>query len=120
MTSVTYKRKNSLTPKEQRTTAAFKLMSRQIRTLEKSLARTQDELEKYRSKYHEVDKSNAVQISRNSTLIFHEFLKFVVSIVFGGIGVNLITGDSIILGVVLIVLGFLIYAIIVVSDRYKK
>jgi hypothetical protein len=114
------KRKNGLTPKEQKTTAAFKLMAEKVKTLEKSLKVTQDELEKYRDKYHEADKSNAIHISRNSTQIFHEILKFIISIVCGGIGVNLLTGGSVNKGIGAIVLGVVLYSAIVISDKYQK
>lgn len=114
-----YKRKNGLTPTEQKTTAAFKLISEKASTLEKSLKCTQDELEKYRDKYHEADKTNAVQNSRNRTLVFHEILKFIVSVVCGGVGVNLVTGGKIWTGAGIIFVGIIIYSVIVVSDRYK-
>lgn len=114
-----HKKKYGLNPAEQKTTAAFKLISEQKETLEKSLKLTQDELEKYREKYHESDKNHALQISKNSTLIFHEVLKFVISTVFGGLGVNMISEHSYRNGIGLIVAGVIIYSILVVSDRKK-
>ncbi|MES3031323.1 MAG: hypothetical protein V4697_02820 [Patescibacteria group bacterium] len=115
-----HKNGNGLTPKEQKTTAAFKLMAEKVKILEKSLKTTQDELENYRGKYHEADKTNAVQVSRNHTLIFHEILKFVVSVVCGGVGVNLLTNNQIEWGAGIIVSGIILYTVIVFSDRYKK
>jgi len=120
MTSFNKKRKRGLTPAEQKTTAAFKLMSEKVRTLEKSLKSTQDELEIYRAKYHEADKSNAVQASKASTLVFREILKFVVSVVCGGIGINLITNGILEWGLGIVVLGIILYAAIVISDKSKK
>lgn len=110
-------KKNILTLAEQKTTATFKLMSGQIKTLQKSLKVTQDELESYRGKYHEVDKNYAVAASKNSTLVFHEVLKFGVSAIAGGIGVNFISAQSYTKGIILIVVAVLIYATIVYSDR---
>lgn len=114
------KRNNGLTTKEQKTTAAFKMMADKVKTLEKSLKSTQDELEKIRGKYHEADKSNAVYSSKNETVIFHEILKFVVSVVCGGIGVNMITSGDVKNGVMVIILGIIIYSVIVISDHPKK
>ncbi|HUV81271.1 MAG TPA: hypothetical protein VMW21_01995 [Patescibacteria group bacterium] len=120
MTYLNKKIKRGLTPAEQKTTAAFKLMSEKVKTLEKSLGSTQDELEIYRAKYHEADKNNAVQASRASTLVFHEILKFVVSIVCGGIGINLITNGILGWGLGIVVLGIIFYAVIVISDKLRK
>lgn len=113
------KNKKGLTPAEQKTTAAFKLMAEKVKTLEKSLKVTQDELEKYRDKYHEADKSNAIQTSRNSTLIFHEILKFVVTVICGGIGVNFITGGNLKNGLMMLLLALILYSAIIFSDRSK-
>ncbi len=120
MTSFNKKRKRELTPAEQKTTAAFKLMSERVKTLEKSLKNTQNELESYRTKYYDADKKHAIQMSKNNTLVFHEILKFVVSILCGGIGVNLITDGKIVEGIRIIVLGVVLYGIIVITDKYKK
>jgi len=120
MTSLNKKGKRGLTPAEQKTTAAFKLMSERVKTLEKSLKNTQDELESYRTKYYDADKKHAVQMSKNSTLVFHEILKFVVSVVCGGIGVNLVTDGRIKEGIGIIALGVVLYGVIVITDRYKK
>lgn len=114
------KKKNKiLTPAEQKTTVAFKLMSEKIETLEKSLKITQDELESYRSKYYESDKNHAIEKSRNNTLVFHEILKFVVSVIGGGIGVNLISGGQINNGVICLTITIVIYSAIVFSDKRK-
>ena len=114
------KKNNGLTTKEQKTTAAFKLMSDKVKTLEKSLKSTQDELEKTREKYHEADKSNAVYSSKNTTVIFHEVLKFVISVVCGGIGVNMITSGAVKNGAIVIIVGIIIYSFVVISDHTKK
>lgn len=110
-------KKNTLTPKEQKTTGTFKLMSERAEVLEGSLKLTQDELEKYREKYHEADKNHALEISKNSTLVFHEVLKFSVSTIFGGLGVNLITSQVYSKGVGLIIAGIVLYGLIVFFDR---
>ncbi|MES2060014.1 MAG: hypothetical protein V4438_03215 [Patescibacteria group bacterium] len=109
--------KNNLTAKEQKTTATFKLMSEKNKTLERSLKITQDELEKYREKYHESDKNHAVQKSKNQTIIFHEILKYISSALVGGVGVNYLTNGQYKLGSVLIVVSLIFYTLIVFSDR---
>jgi hypothetical protein len=111
------KKPNGLTPKEQKSTATFKLMTEGKKALEKSLQRTQDELEKYREKYYEEHENHAIQKSKNSTLIFHEILKFGVSLLFGGVGVNLITDQSYLKGFGLVGIGMLLYGLIVFFDR---
>lgn len=113
------KKNKILTTAEQKTTAAFKLMSEKVETLEKSLRSTQDELESYRSKYHESDKNHAIEKSRNSTLVFHEILKFVVSVVGGGLGVNLISTGQIQNGTICLIVTVIAYSAIVLSDKRK-
>lgn len=111
------RKKNTLTLNEQKTTATFKLMSEKNKTLEKSLKITQDELEKYRGKYHESDKNHAIQKSKNQTIIFHEILKYFASILFGGVGVNYLTNGDYLFGGVLILISLIFYVLIVLSDR---
>lgn len=116
-----YKKKNRrLTPAEQKTTATFKLMSETINTLQLSLRSTQDELERYRGKYYRSDKNHAIEKSKNNTLIFHELLKFLVSTIGGGLGVNLISDGQAKNGCLVIVFTTFLYGIIVISDRIKK
>ena len=110
-------KKNSLTPNEQKTTAAFKLKCEQIKTLEKSLTSTQNELEEYREKYYEADKNQAIEANKNSVSKFHEILKFIVSGVFVGLGVNFITNHSYAYGTELIIAGAICYAVIVFVDK---
>lgn len=110
-------KKNNLTTKEQKTTATFKLMSEKNKTLEKSLKITQDELENYRSKYYESDKNHAVQVSKNTTIIFHEILKYITSVIFGGLGINYFTNGKYIYGGILILISLIFYGLIVFSDR---
>ena len=111
------KKKSGLSPSEQKTTAAFKLQADTIKTLQKSLKGTQDELETYREKYHAADKDHAVLQGKNATVIFHEFLKFITSTILGGLGVNFISNKSYLMGVGLVVTSVLIYGLIVYSDR---
>ena len=85
--------------------------------LEKSLKRTQDELEGFRSKYHEADKGQALQLSKNQTLALHEILKFLISAVIGGLGVNLISSGEYAKGSAMVVTALVVYAIIVWFDR---
>jgi hypothetical protein len=112
------KQKNKkLTPAEQKTTAAYKLLSEQNETLKKSLASTQDELENYRSKYHEADKSHAVLSSKTETFILHEILKFLFSCVGVAVGVNFLTDGKISYGILAIVFGVGLYSLIVYLDN---
>ncbi len=111
------KDKNKLTPKEQKTTAAFKLMSTRIEILEKSLKITQDELEVYRGKYHAVDKDNTFLAGKNQTLALHEILKFLSSGIIGAIGVNMLSSGNYIYGTVVLLGAVVLYSAIVWFDR---
>lgn len=73
------KRKMTLTPKEQATTAAFKLQQQQIDFLKESLKNTQNELEKLREEKSIVEKSNAVLQHKQKSLILLEICKFLSS-----------------------------------------
>lgn len=111
------KQNSQLTVKEQKTTAAYKLLSGEVGRLKKSLKKIQDELESYREKYHEADKNHAIALSKNKINALHEILKFVISLVCGGIGVNMITGGKILLGIVICFIGVILYAIVVWFDK---
>ncbi len=114
------KKKNELTLKEQKTSAAFKLQSERIKTLEKSLKKTQDELENYREKYHEADKNHALACSKNNVSALHEILKFVVSAVCGGIGANFISSRNYLAGFLLIIMSIILYSIITIFDKKQE
>ncbi len=106
-----------LTSAEQKTTAAFKMLTAENKSLRQSLKRVQDELEGYRERYHEADKNHAVLVSKHTTVAFHEFLKFVVSTVCGGVGVNLLTDGHIFGGVIMVITGLVLFALIVFVDK---
>lgn len=111
------KQRQNLTSQEQKTTAAFKLITDSNKVLKRSLKKTQDELERYREKYYLADKNHAVQLGKNSTLALHEILKFIISTVCGGIGVNYVTQGQILIGLLIIILGVGLYVVIVFFDK---
>lgn len=106
----------TLTTAEQKTTAAFKMLSTQVKDLKKSLKITQDELESYREKYHEVDKNHAVQIGKNKVIALHELFKFIISLISGGFGAGLFLEGFELYGLLCIFGGVILYAIIVFFD----
>lgn len=114
------KGKNELTPKEQKTTVAFKLLSTRVKILERSLKNTQDELEGYREKYHEADKKHAVECNKNKTILLHEVLKFVASSVPVAIGVNYLTNQKYVEGTLVIIGGIILYIVIIFSEKFIK
>ncbi|MFH1001056.1 MAG: hypothetical protein V1783_09465, partial [Bacteroidota bacterium] len=71
------------TPAEQKTTAAFKLKSEEIKALRQSLKKTQDQLEAMRQEKFEHEKRNAVLENKQKNIFWIEFFKFVSA---GGIG----------------------------------
>jgi len=111
--------KTVLTPSEQKTTAAFKMLNEQIKDLKKSLKITQDELESYRQKYHEADKNHAIQIGKNQTIALHEILKFLISLIAGGFGVGLFLEGYKLYGLICIAGGIVLYTIICFFDNKK-
>ena len=70
------KKRIALTPKEQATTAAFKLQQQQIEFLKESLKNTQNELEKLRGEKFEIEKNNAILQHKQKSIIRIEILKF--------------------------------------------
>jgi hypothetical protein len=111
------RKKGELTPKEQKTTTAFKMMSAENKNLRESLKKAQDELETMRDKYHEADKGSAIQRQKNQTLALHEFLKYLLSVVLGGVGISLVTSGNILYGGFALLISIILYVIIVWFDR---
>lgn len=70
---------NKLTKKEQANTATYKLMSEKIKSLEKSLKKTQDESERERCRKYELDKEVALLKERSKNNIYIEAFKFLSS-----------------------------------------
>lgn len=81
--------------------------------LKKSLETTQDELENWREKYHESDKQVSVLDERVSSSIATEIIKFLVSTILAGIGVNLATDGRMIIGGLFIAGSIISYIMIV-------
>ena len=111
------KRKNELSEKEMSNSGSFKLLENENTALKKSLIGTQNELEIYRSKYHESDKKNGVYESMKTTVVFHEVIKFLGSVVFGGVGINLLTNKSYFYGFLSVLIGIIIYISVVRIDN---
>lgn len=98
---------------------SFKLLQNENTSLKKTLVETQNILESFRSKYHESDKQNAVLVSKRGIIIFHEILKFTVSTIGGGIGVNLLSNKEYQSGLIVCAVSLIIYALIVFVDNKK-
>ena len=73
------KKRIALTPKEQATTAAFKLQQQQIENLKESLKNTQNELEKLREEKFEIEKNNAILQHKQESIVRIETFKFLSS-----------------------------------------
>lgn len=96
---------------------AFKVLENENTSLKKSLVYTQNELEEYRSKYHESDKKNGIYESMKTTVIFHEIIKFLATGILGGLGVNFLTDEKYIYALVSLVIAVIIYICIVKIDN---
>jgi len=64
------------------------LLKEEIGVLKKSLKQTQDELEKLRSRYHDLDKENGILGYRLHTSFLPELIKYLASSIGAGIAVN--------------------------------
>ena len=96
---------------------AFKVLENENISLKKSLVDTQDELEGYRSKYHESDKKNGIYESMKTTVVFHEVVKFLATGVIGGLGINLLTEQKYLYSLLMLVLALIIYICVVKIDN---
>lgn len=77
---------------------------------------TQDELEVWREKYHAVDKQNGILDSKVSFMAGPEIIKFVVSAVGTGYGVNLLSSGNL-SGVSYIIGSVILYIVITVWQK---
>lgn len=81
----------------------------EIDTLKKSLKLNQNELEKLRSKYHELDKEKSILDFRLNTIFLPELLKFLASSVGMGFAVGFFFNGKIEYAVVSLALAIVIY-----------
>ena len=76
----------NLSPKEQKNTGTYKILCHKIGSLEESLKKTQDSLEKSKKKMIKLEKENAIYKHKTSSIFWIEFSKFLSS---AGIGIAL-------------------------------
>jgi len=110
------KQNNSLTKKEQATTATYKMMSDKINNLEASLKKTQDESEKFQQENHELDKKVVLLEDKMKNNIWIEIFKFISS---GGIGfsINYLTAGSESIGLSIGIPSVIIFIICLVVNK---
>jgi hypothetical protein len=77
---------------------------------------TQDELEVWREKYHAADKQNGILDSKISFVTGVEVIKFIVSAVGTGYGVNLLSSENT-NGIYFIVGSVIVYILITIWER---
>jgi len=82
-----------LSPAEQKTTAAFKLLSGQIKTLKQSLKKTQDGLEKTRLEKLELEKKNILLEQKQKIIFWIDLFKFISAAGMGFAANYLVVGD---------------------------
>ena len=94
----------------------------EIDALKKSLKLNQNELEKLRSKYHELDKANSILDFRLNTALLPELLKFLASSVGIGLAVGFFFMGKIEYAVISFVLSIVIYGgiLILYRSRYPR
>lgn len=117
MASSKKKKLNGLTSAEQKTTAAFKLLSHENKILKQSLKKTQDELEQLRSKYHEADKANSILTQRIKTAPISELIKFFTSTFGGGFAISYFFSDHPARALVCFIGTVVVYAVTVILSN---
>lgn len=109
------KKKNSLS-KAEMNSGAFKVQKDENSSLKKTLINTQDELERYRSKYHESDKKNSIYESMKETVVFHEIIKFLTGVL-GGVSTNFLSEGKYIYAMIALFISITVYMVIVNIDN---
>ena len=110
------KQRNSLTKKEQATTATYKMMSDKINNLEASLKKTQDEAEKFQKENHELDKKAVLLEDKLKNNVWIEIFKYISS---GGIGfsVNYFTGGNQYLGLSIGIPSLIVFIVCIIVNK---
>lgn len=85
--------------------------------MELSLRNTQDELETYRSKFHDADKASAILSEQNKVNVPSEIIKFVASALGIGFGVSLFFANEYFWGSVAIIASIVVYILVTVFAR---
>src|SRR3954469_14881845 len=74
--------------------ALVSAQNREIRSIKQTLITTQNELESWRTKYHNADKNNTALTTMQDVFVGIEIVKLVLSAVGVSLGVNLITNGN--------------------------
>lgn len=111
------KRNNNLSKQEMSNSGAFKVLKNENESVKKSLVSTQNELEEYRSKYHESDKKNGIYESMRQTVVLHEVIKFLATGVLGGLSINWLTDQKYLYSIISFVVAIIIYICVVRIDN---
>lgn len=95
-----------------------KRLKEEVEALKKSLKINQNELEKLRSKNHELDKQNSILDYKLNTEFLPEFLKFIASSVGAGFAINFFFNNQINLAIISLIISIAVYGGILFL--YKK
>lgn len=69
-------------------------MNKEVNFLKRTVVKTQNELEGWRAKYHNADKSNGVLSSKLEFFVGIEVIKYLLSAIGTSYGVNLVTSSN--------------------------
>lgn len=97
--------------------AMVKRLYEENSSLKSSLSSTQDELENWRTKYHESDKQVSILDVQVRSSVLAEIVKFLLSTIAAGLGVNLLTNGNYWLGGGLLALAVILYVGIVALGK---
>lgn len=111
------KKKNGGLSKNEMSSGAFKVLKDENESLKKTLISTQNELENYRSKYHESDKKNGIYESMKQTVVFHEVIKFLATGILGGLSINWLNEKEYLYAGVAFVVAIIVYISVVRIDN---
>lgn len=109
-------KRNNLS-KTEMSSGAFKVLKNENESLRKTLVNTQNELERYRSQYHESDKKNGIYESMKQTVIFHEVIKFLATGGLGGLSIDLLTRQKYLYAFISLFIAVIIYICVVRIDN---
>lgn len=111
------KKKNGGLSKNEMSSGAFKVLKDENESLKKTLISTQNELENYRSKYHESDKKNGIYESMKQTVVCHEVIKFLATGILGGLSINWLNEKEYLYAGVAFVVAIIVYISVVRIDN---
>jgi hypothetical protein len=97
----------------------IKSLYEELTTIRQSLVNSQDELENWKNKYHASDKRAGILNAQIRSSVLAEIMKFLLSTVLAGVGINLLTDGAYWIGGGLAAMAILCYVGIVALSKHE-